>query len=102
MTFNEYEIDWTDFRKKIEKKVEGRCKINNKNWGKLRDFHFEKCMGDVDNPYGFVFKMINLHKIYKVVPCAYKVYYKHKKVKQAELETTFRTKSRADAFRKYR
>jgi hypothetical protein len=102
MTFNEYESDWLVFRKKIEEKAKGRCVINNKNWGKLRDYHFEICLKKVNNPYGFVFKMINLHKIYQHVPCAYSVYYRYKKKKQMELETLFRTKSRADSFRKYR
>ena len=46
--------------------------------------------------------MVKLHKIYRFVPCAYKVYYKYRKKKQVELEAAFRTKSRADAFKKYR
>lgn len=102
MTFYEYETDWLKFRKKIEEKAKGRCVINNKNWGKLRDYHFEECVKIVPNPHGFVFKMVKLHRIHQYVPCAYKVYYKYKREKQRELEAAFRTKSRADAFKKYR
>lgn len=102
MTYKEYETDWLVFRKNIEEKAKGRCVINNKNWGKLRDFHFEKCVKVVDNPYGFVFKMVKLHKIYRDVPCAYKIYYKYKIKKQKELESIFRDKSKAEAFRRYR
>jgi hypothetical protein len=46
--------------------------------------------------------MVKLHKAYTFIPCAYKVYYKFKRQKQKELEVAFRTKSRADAFKKYR
>ena len=66
MTFNEYEADWLIFRKKIEEKAKGRCIINNKNWGKLRDYHFEECVRVVPNPYGFVFKMVKLHRVYRL------------------------------------
>ena len=102
MTFDDYNNDWLIFRKKIEDKAKGRCIINNKNWGKLRDYHFKECVKTVSNPYGFVFKMVKLHKIYQYVPCAYKIYYKYKKQKQEELEVTFRTKTKSEAFRKYR
>lgn len=102
MTYNEYEKDWLVFRKKVEDKAKGKCVINNKNWGKLRDFHFEKCVELTKNPYGFVFKMINLHKIHKVVPSAYKVYYRYRKQKIEQIQNAFGIQTNANAFRRYR
>jgi hypothetical protein len=102
MVFTKYEEDWLVFRKKIEDKIKGRCIINNKNWKKLRDFHFEEFIKTVPKPYGLLFRMIYMSNIHKEIPCIHRVYRKYKKEKQQELTNTLGLKTRAEAFRRYR
>lgn len=97
----EYNKDWFDFKKAIELKAKGRCVINNKNWLKLKDYHFKKFIKEIPKPYFVLFKMIHLHKIHKKIPCAYRVYTKHKRIVMQE-DLNFRNKSKASAFKKYR
>lgn len=102
MGINEYNNSWQDFEKYIEKKTKDRCIITNKNWGKLRDFHFENFIKEVPHPFGLIFRMIYMSKVHKNIPCIYRMYYKYRKLKKKELESAFRPKSRASAYRKYR
>ncbi len=102
MTIQIYKEDWEIFRKYIEEKAKGRCIINNKNWGKLRDYHFEEFIKTVPHPYGLLFKMIYMSKIHKDIPSIYKVYHKYRRERQIELSNIFRIKTKVSAFRKYR
>jgi hypothetical protein len=96
MTIDAYNKDWETYKKHIENKIKGRCSLTNKNWLKLRDFHFEQFIKTVPHPYGLIFKMIFMSKVHKNIPCIYKMYYKYKK----ERDLMFQDK--AEAFRRYR
>ena len=102
MTITIYNEDWQKFRKYIEEKAKGRCVINNKNWMKLRDYHFEEFIKTVPHPYGLLFRMIYMSTIHKQIPCIHRVYRRYRRQKQEQLTSTFRLKSRAAAYRKYR
>ena len=102
VTIADYNKDWEKFRVYIEKKIKGKCELNNKNWLKLRDFHFEEFIKKIPHPYGFLFKMIYMSTVHKEIPCIHKVYTKYRKEKQEQLISTFRLKSKASAYRKYR
>lgn len=102
MTIKDYELDWISFRKYVEKKAKNKCIINNKNWLKLRDYHFENFIKKVPNPHGFVFKMVHISNLHKNIPCIYKFYYKYKKERMQELDNYLGLQTKASAFKKYR
>jgi hypothetical protein len=99
---DKYRADWDVFRKYVEKKAKGRCVINNKNWLKLKDYHFEKFVKDLPHPFGFLFKVIYMTNISNEVPCAYRIYKKHRRQRQKIIASKFETKTNAEIFRKYR
>jgi len=98
MTVEDYNNDWEAYKRYIEQKAKGRCFISNKNWLKLRDYHFKKFIKTVPHPYGFIFKMIFLNKMHKQIPCIYNMYYRYKRKRQEELGLT----NKAHIYRKYR
>lgn len=104
MTIETYNRDWKDFRNYVEKKAKDRCIISNKNWLKLRDYHFEKFIVTVSHPFGLMFKMIYMSTVHKQIPCIHRVYHKYRKqrIEQNTTQTSFRMKTRASAFKKYR
>jgi len=101
-SFEDYNSDWKKFEKYIEKKIKDRCELNNKNWLKLRDYHFENFIVKVSNPYIFVFKMIYVNRMHRKIPCIYKLLYKYKKTYQETDGSLFRMKTRASSYKKYR
>jgi hypothetical protein len=104
MTLDFYNKDWEKFEKYIEEKIKGKCEISNKNWLKLRDFHFEQFIKTVPHPYGFIFRMIYKERMHKKIPCIYKLYYKYRKIREKELElqSGVTKKPAAQAFKRYR
>lgn len=102
MTIDDYKKDWILFEKYVEKKAKNRCVINNKNWLKLRDYHFENFIKNVPHPYGFVFKIVHTSDLHKNIPCIYKFYYKYKRQRQEQLSRSLGLKTKASAFKKYR
>lgn len=102
MSIEVYNKDWTKFERYIEQKIKGRCELNNKNWLKLRDYHFEGFIVKVPRPYGFLFKMIHMSKVHKKIPCIHRVYHKYRKIREKELGDRLRVKSKAYAYMRYR
>jgi len=103
MKISDYLEDWEDFRKYIEKKAKGRCVINNKNWMKLRDYHFDRFLKNIEYPFGFIFRILYMTKIHKDIPCIHKMYNRYKKREVQRIDASkMRPRTRADAFKKYR
>lgn len=84
-----YVENWHEFRKYCEQKAKNSdCHINNKGWNKLKEFHLENYLKNVQSPFGFLFKIkFRYPEIYNSVRCMPKFYYKHAKIRQRELVT---------------
>lgn len=48
---------WVTFRDSCEKKAKGKAIINGTGWRKLKDFHTERYLRNLENPHYFLFKM---------------------------------------------
>jgi hypothetical protein len=60
----QYNNSWTKFRMIVEKKVKGRCKLNKKNWKRLKEYHFEQFIDTCSNSMYFVLRL----KMWKFLP----------------------------------
>jgi hypothetical protein len=103
MNIEVYKENWSVFRKYVERKAKNRCVINNKNWLKLRDYHFTQFVKEMPSPYGFLFHVVYFSDLHKRIPCSRKLYMKYKKQRDASLTgVCYRPKNRVESFKKYR
>lgn len=52
---NTYLQDWESFAKQCEEKVKGICHLNGNCWRKLRAWHLEQYIKNMDNSHGFLY-----------------------------------------------
>jgi hypothetical protein len=85
-----YYSSWAHFEKYCERKAKDRCTLNNNSWRKLRDYHFERYLTEVSNPYKFLFMIKTFHfELYRAVPGMRKFYHKHSKKRRQEITESF-------------
>ena len=83
---DEYLESWYSFKAVCEKKVKDRCTINSDGWSKLREFHLDKYLNNLENPYSFLFtikwKHRNLYNSHRMA----RYYYKYLRERTAGLD----------------
>ena len=90
-----YTTSWDNFELYCTNKAKGRCHLNNSAWRKLREYHLDNYLKDIDNPFGLLFNIKTFHKdLYKSIRCMPKYYYRYAKKRTAEFQE--------DAFTKYK
>lgn len=84
---------WSEFKFCCEHKAKiADCHINNKGWQKLKEYHLEEYLKDMDNPYGFLFKIRFRYKdVYREVHCMPRFYYKYLRLRKKELDSPARS-----------
>lgn len=53
----EYLDSWERFRAACDRKAKDRCVINSDGWRKLREFHLEQYLNNLENPLMFLLNM---------------------------------------------
>ena len=75
-----YLNSWQDFELYCTNKAKGRCFLNNSAWRKLRDFHLNRYLKEIEGPYGFLFTVRHFHTdLYNSIRCMPKYYWKYAK-----------------------
>lgn len=70
-----------------KKKIEGKCHINNKGWAKLDDYHLDKFLIKIDNPFGFLFNVKSFHTdLYSDISCMPRYYHKYRRKREVYWE----------------
>lgn len=70
-----YLDSWIIHRLDCEVLAKGRAKINGTAWKKLRYYHLDRYLQQVEVPFGFIFNLRYKHtNVYKQIPCANKLY----------------------------
>jgi hypothetical protein len=84
-----YVENWNEFRKYCEQRAKNSdCHINNKGWHKLKEFHLENYLKNLQSPFGFLFKIkFRYPEIFNSVKCMSRYYYKYARLRQKELAT---------------
>lgn len=78
---------WSKFKFCCEHRAKiADCYINNKGWQKLREYHLNEFLSDIDNPFGFLFRIkFRYPNIYREVKCMPRYYHKYARLRQQEL-----------------
>jgi hypothetical protein len=75
-----YQTSWEEFRKACEIKAKNRCHLNTSAWKRLKEFHIEQYLRDMENPFGFLFVLKFYHNsFFRSIPksaCLYSFYLK--------------------------
>lgn len=83
---DEYLESWYSFKAVCEKKAKDRCIINSDGWSKLREFHLDRYLTNLENPYSFLFtikwKHRNLYNSHRMA----RYYYKYLRERTAGLD----------------
>lgn len=88
-----YNESWSVFERYCRKKAEGRCYLNNNAWRKLRDFHLDHFLQDMENPWKFLFMIRVFHyDMYKNTPNMHKYYVKYSKINKNEVNDSWTSK----------
>jgi hypothetical protein len=84
-----YITDWNHFYKYCDKKAKtADCRINNKGWGKLREYHLENYLKRVQNPYGFLFNIkFNYKYLYNKNQCLSKFFHKYSRIRKKSFDS---------------
>ena len=79
-----YQSNWMDFKTYCDKRAKySECYINSKGWNKLKDYHLNNYLQDMENPFGFLYNIRRQHKdLYYQVKCMPKYYYKYLRKRQ--------------------
>lgn len=86
---NLYLTDWNSFKEYCEDKAKiADCHINNKGWRKLRDYHLDSYLKNIDNPFAFLFNMrFRYRKIFNRVGCMHKYYSKYMRKREIAFDS---------------
>ena len=80
----EYMDSWTRFKSYCDDKIKkSDCYLNNKNWEKLREWHMEDYLTQIEQPFHFLFELKYYNrKTYESIKCLPRLYHEYKRKRE--------------------
>lgn len=82
-----YYHSWSHFERYCRNRAENRCILNNNAWRKLKDYHLESFLQQLENPYLFLFMVKLFHRsVYQSVPSMSRYYHRYARKRREEID----------------